>query len=199
MSVIDDPRTRSLIERVRLVLTRPKEAFQIIEGEPATTQGLYTAYACILAALPALAVLGVKLLFAGFLFNPAGALISAIMSYLFSLVMVFVLALIADALAPSIGGTKSQIQALKASVYGCTAGWIGGACLIVPVLGPLGWLAGAVYSLYLLYLGLPRLMKIPEDKAAGYVVVTILAAMVAGSVLAGILFPLGMGRYIYLY
>src|SRR6185295_15035911 len=35
-----------------------------------------------------------------------------------------------------------------------------------------------LYSLYLLYLGLPRLMKCPEDKAAGYTVVVVVAAIV---------------------
>lgn len=196
MSVIDDPKTKDLLERVRFILTRPKEAFEVIDGEPATAQGLYTGYAMILAALPAVAILVVKLLFGGFFF-PIGAVVSSIVSYLMGLVMVFVMALIADALAPSFGGTRSQIQALKAGVYGSTAGWVGGACLIVPIIGGLGALAGSLYSLYLLWLALPKLMKVPDDKAAGYVVVVLLATLVVGSVIGGIAFPLGMGRFLY--
>ena len=35
-----------------------------------------------------------------------------------------------------------------------------------------------LYSLYLLYLGLPVLMKAPQEKALGYTVVVIIAAVV---------------------
>jgi hypothetical protein len=35
-----------------------------------------------------------------------------------------------------------------------------------------------IYSLYLLYLGLPVLMKSPREKTMGYIVVVILAAIV---------------------
>ena len=35
-----------------------------------------------------------------------------------------------------------------------------------------------VYSLYLLYLGLPVLMKSPKEKALGYTLVVVLAAIV---------------------
>ena len=200
MSVIDDPRTKGLIERVRLVLTKPKEAFEIIDGEITTTQQLYLGYACILAGLSAVALLVVRLLFSGgFFFAPVWALSSAVFSYLMSLAMPFIMALIADALAPSFGGQKSQIQALKASIYGCTAGWVGGACLIVPIIGGLGALAGFLYSLYLLYLALPKLMKVPEDKAAGYFVVVLLATLVVCGVIGSLAFPFHMGRLYYGY
>jgi hypothetical protein len=199
MSVIDDPRTKGLIERVRFILTKPKEAFEIIDGETPTTQELYLGYACILAALSAVALLVVRIVFSGFFFAPVWALSSAVFGYLMNLAMPFVMALIADALAPSFGGQKSQIQALKASIYGCTAGWVGGACLIVPILGGLGALAGGLYSLYLLYLALPKLMKVPEDKAAGYFVVVLLATLIVGGVLASLAFPFHMGRMFYGY
>ena len=62
---------------------------------------------------------------------------------------------------------------------------------IIPALGWLGILG--LYSLYLLYVGLPILMKAPEDKAVGYTVVVIIAAivlflvvgLVAGTFMAG--------------
>jgi len=39
-------------------------------------------------------------------------------------------------------------------------------------------LLGGLYSLYLLFVGLPRLMKAPADRAMGYTVVTIICAIV---------------------
>ena len=51
---------------------------------------------------------------------------------------------------------------------------------------------GGIYSLYLLYLGLPMLMKAPADKAVGYtavvVIVTIIVYIVAGSISRAVAF-----------
>ena len=41
-----------------------------------------------------------------------------------------------------------------------------------------GCLIGGLYGLYLLYLGLPRLMRVTEDKAVGYTVVVIVVQIV---------------------
>jgi hypothetical protein len=49
----------------------------------------------------------------------------------------------------------------------------------------LGLLAG-LYGLYILYLGLPRLMRVTEDKAVGYTVVVIVAYIVLFFVFAAI-------------
>jgi hypothetical protein len=87
-----------------------------------------------------------------------------------------VLALIIDALAPNFGGTQNQVQALKVAAYSSTASWVAGIFGLVPILSWLGILG--LYTLYLLYLGLPVLMKAPEEKAMGYTVVVIIAAIV---------------------
>jgi hypothetical protein len=36
----------------------------------------------------------------------------------------------------------------------------------------------SLYSLYLLYVGLPTLMKVPQDRAMGYTAVVMIAAVV---------------------
>lgn len=87
------------------------------------------------------------------------------------------MALIVDALAPTFGGTKSQIQALKLMAYGSTASWVAGIFLIIPALSILA-LVGSLYSLYLLFIGLPVMMKSPQDKSVGYTVAVIVAAIV---------------------
>ena len=56
---------------------------------------------------------------------------------------------------------------------------------MIPVLGILVVLA-SFYGLYLLYLGLPVLMRSPKEKAVGYTVVTVLCAILAGIVIAAI-------------
>ena len=66
--------------------------------------------------------------------------------------------------------------------------------MIIPSLGILGIVG--LYSLYLLYLGLPVLMKVPQDKALGYTVVTIVAAIVIFAVIGAVTSSItGFGRW----
>ncbi|MGX1802249.1 Yip1 family protein, partial [Brevundimonas naejangsanensis] len=45
----------SLVSRVKFILTRPKFEWPVIDAESATIKGLFTNYAIILAAIPAVA------------------------------------------------------------------------------------------------------------------------------------------------
>ena len=161
----------ALVERVQSILLRPKQTWPVIAAEPADVASIYTGYVVILAAIPAIAGFIGWTLVGGGAFGVtyhlpvlAGAL-RMLLSYALSLAMVFVLALIVDALAPTFGGTKSQIQALKLVAYASTAGFVGGIFSLIPSLGILGLLA-AFYSIYLLYTGIPVLMRCPPGRPA---------------------------------
>jgi hypothetical protein len=163
---------RSLIDRAKGILLQPRAEWSMIDTEPATIGSLYTRYALWLAAIPAIAVaIGLARFAAGW------AIRLAITRYIGGLVSVYVLALIIDALAPQFGGQKSQIQALKVAVYSSTAAWVAGVFYLIPALSVLA-LLGGLYSLYLLFVGLPLLMKAPADRAVGYTVVTIACAVI---------------------
>ena len=183
MSVVEGPRSAGLVARVQAILLRPKAEWDVIEVEPATTQGLFTGYVCILAAIPAIcALIGGQLFGYGafiFHFHPPliASIVSALVGYVLALAATFLLALVIDALAPSFDGQKNQIQAMKVAAYSGTAGWAAGVFDLFPALGIIAFL-GALYGLYLLYTGLPKLMKSPPEKAMGYTVVTILCAIV---------------------
>jgi hypothetical protein len=183
MSVVGGSASTGLIARVQNILMKPAAEWDVIDGEPATVGGLYIGYACILAAIPAIATL---IQMALFLHNPILGVVIAVLGYIASLVGVFVMALIIDALAPSFGAQKSQIQALKLTVYSYTASWVAGILNIVPILGILAGLAG-LYGLYILYLGLPKLMKSPADKTVGYFVVSIVVAIVVNIIIGFII------------
>jgi hypothetical protein len=174
--------TMGLVERAKNILLQPKQEWPVIDGEQATVGSLYTGYIIPLSALgPIAMVIGWSVFGFGFggLFRFAfsGAVKYALVMYVLGLIGVFILALIIDALAPTFGGTKNQIQALKVAAYSYTAAWVGAILNIVPALGIIGALIG-LYSLYLLYLGLPVLMKSPQDKAVGYTVVVVVVAIV---------------------
>ncbi|WP_354068106.1 Yip1 family protein [Caulobacter sp. 1776] len=167
----------------------PSAEWDRIEREPATVGGLFTGYVCILAAIPAVAGLIGGQLFGhgafGISIKPSlGAAITiAVLGYVGALVMTFVLGSVIDALAPSFGAEKNRVQAFKVAAYSGTAGWVAGVLQILPALGFIVVLAG-LYGCWLLFLGLPRVMKAPADKAPGYAIVTILIAIVAAVVIA---------------
>jgi hypothetical protein len=168
----------NLIERVKQILLSPSTEWEVIEAESTTPAALYTGYVMPLAAIgPIAQVIGFSVFgFMGYRVPVGRALAYAIATYVLTLVGTYVLALIIDALAPNFGGRRARIQALKVVVYSSTAAWIAGIFALIPALSVLGILG--LYSLYLLYLGLPILMKSPKDKAVGYTVVVILAAIV---------------------
>lgn len=174
----------SMVERVKRILLQPKAEWERIDSEPMTVGGIFTGWVLILAAIPAVAALIGSQLF-GFGMGIISirpsigySLSLAVTQYVGAVVGIFVLALIIDALAPTFGGTKNQVQATKVAAYAATASWVAGIFMIIPALGALIGLIGAVYSLYLLYLGLPLLMKVAAEKAVGYVLAVIVAAIV---------------------
>jgi hypothetical protein len=172
----------ALVDRVKRILLTPKTEWAVIDSEPATPASLYRGYAVPLAAIPAVAgfiglsVVGISVLGSSFKIPMGTGLTWAAVRFLGALVGVYLLALIIDALAPSFGGQKNPIQALKVAVYSSTAAWLAGIFAIIPSLGVLGILG--LYSLYLLYLGLPILMKAPQDKAIGYTLVVVIVGIV---------------------
>jgi hypothetical protein len=183
-----------MIGRIKRILLEPKAEWARIDVEPDTVAGIFTRWVVPLAAIPALAGLIGALVFGygafGFVYRPsiAEAAGGAVVRYAMTLLGTFLFALIIDALAPTFGGTKSKVQAMKVAAYAATASWLAGIFAIVPSLAFLGLLG--LYSLYLLYLGLPRLMKVAEDKALPYTLVTIGAAIVLAIVVMVVVAPI---------
>lgn len=189
----------SLKDRVKNILLVPREEWPVIAAEPGSVAALYKNYIVLLAAVPAVAgfikmsLIGTSIPLTGVTFRMgiAAGLGSAILQYLLSLVAVYVLALIVNALAPTFGGQKDSTQALKAVAYAYTASWVAGVAILLPWIGWLLGLAGGVYSIYLLYLGLPVTMRSSPDKAVAYTAVTVLSALVLGIVIAMLAATLG--------
>ena len=179
-----NPGAKSLVDRVKAILLKPKETWPLIAAEPASPSDLITRYALPLIVLGALAgfigmqVFGFSMF--GVTYRPSliGGLTSAILGVVMGVVGAVVIALIADWLAPKFGGTSERTSAFKLVVYSMTAGWVGALLAIVPALAPIGMLAG-LYGFYLFYLGATPLMKVPDDKAVGYTTVTVVSAVVA--------------------
>ena len=193
----------NIVQRVKDIILKPTDTWAEIKAEQVTIKELYTSYAMLLAAIPPIAsFIGLSLLgFSVLAFSyriPLGWGIShAVVSYVLSLVGLYVVGLIIDTLAPSFGSQKNRVNAMKVAVFSWTPSWIAGILMIIPALSPIAVLL-SLYSLFLFYLGLPILMETPKDKAMGYFIVTILVSIVVFiliGVISDSLFSFGrMGR-----
>ncbi len=181
----------NIVERVQAILLRPKETWPRIAAEPATPATIYRGWLVFLAAIPAICgFVGYTLIGAGMMgvsvkLPIATGLAQMVIGYLLSLGIVYVLALVVNALAPTFGGSKDFVAALKVVAYGSTAGFVGGVFSVVPAFALLSLLA-AIYSIYLLYTGLPVLMRSPAEKAGAYTTVVVVCSIVAMIVLASV-------------
>ena len=186
-----------IVERIKAILTTPRTEWPAAAAEPATVQNLYAGYIAIVAALPIIAgFIKGSLIGAGAfgitVRTPIGmGIVGMVLHYVLVLAIVYVVALIINALAPTFGGQKDMVQALKTVAYSWTASWIAGIAVIVPWLGWLIAIAGAIYAIYLLYLGLPHTMKCPPEKAGGYTAVSVIIAIVlswiVGAIVVGVI------------
>jgi hypothetical protein len=171
-----------LIARVKGILLTPKTEWPVIAVEQTTVADLYKGYIVWLAAIaPIFSFLALARFAAGL------ALTQLVLGYVLTLGMMYVMALITDALAPTFGGTRDRVQGLKTVAYASTATCVAGVAAIVPILGTLIGIAALVYAVYLLYLGLPHTMKCPPDRAGGYTAVIVIILVVVGVVLGGVI------------
>jgi len=182
----------NLVDRVRNILLTPKAEWAAIDAEPASIQQIYARYVVPLALIPAVAgfiggsivgigVPGVGTVRVGML----AGLLGAVLQFFLLLALVYVLALIINELATMFGGRMDIVAAFKVAAYSSTPAWLAGIFTVVPIFAFLSVVG--LYSLYLLYLGLPRLMCVPVERAWAYTAVVAGAAMGLALIISGVL------------
>jgi hypothetical protein len=179
----------AILSRVQRLILSPAAEWDVIAGEDANVQRIYMSYvgplivAAALAAAIGMSVVGYNFGLGTFRVPAGAALGQAILQVLLGLAGVYVTGLVINALAPQFGGTPDAGQAFKVAAYSPTASWVAGLVMILPQLGIVA-LLGGLYSLYLLYVGLPKLMKPAEDKALVYTL-AVVAVMIVIYILIG--------------
>ena len=186
-----------LIDRIKNILISPKTEWPVIEGEPTSVAQLYKGYVMPLAAFSALmsflrmSVIGVSFGFGSFRVPLATGLVWTVVNFIMGLIGLFLFGLIIDLLAPTFSGQRDRRQALKTAAYTFTPAALGSVFGLFGGLGMLLQFIAALYAIYLLYLGMPLLMRSPKEKAAGYTAATIICAILAGVVLAVVMSMVG--------
>jgi Yip1 domain len=178
-----------IVERAKAITLNPAATWPVIEAEKHDVKSLFVPYMLILAAIPAISsFVGLSLVGMGgfgfrFRIPVASGLAMMVTTYILTLAMTFGMGWLTSVLAPTFGGQSNLVQGLKLAVFGGTPMLLAGILNAIPALGIVGLLV-ALYSLYVMYLGLPVLMKNPKEKTVVYMVVLILASIIAGVVLS---------------
>jgi hypothetical protein len=154
---------------VKAILSAPSAAWMQIEQETGDPAELLSRYVALLALIPALSsfiggcLIGVIVPGIGTVrVSIFDGLFGAIFGYVMSCTTVLVLAVVIDLLAPIFGGRRDFASAFKLAVYSYTPVWLTGIVLLAPGLRFIGLIG--LYGAYLLWLGLPILMKSPASR-----------------------------------
>jgi len=192
--------TPAIVARIKGILLTPKTEWPLIALEPTSTGQLFTGYVMLLAAFTAVmsfvrsSVIGIRVPFGDAVRLPmTTGLMSAVMAFVMGLIGIFLVGLIINVLAPTFGGQKDQRQALKTAAYAFTPGWLSAVFYLLPSMGTLLQFLAGLYGIYLLYLGLPVLMRSKPDKAVGYTVTVVICTIVVFIVIGAVTAGLGVG------
>ncbi|MGZ3378162.1 MAG: Yip1 family protein [Phenylobacterium sp.] len=202
---------QDLVRRALNLLLHPAETWDAIEAEPDTIERLYKYWVAPLAAIPVVGRMVGALSFWSFssfqIFgvrfyhpNVIAVLGDAVARYALTLISVYLLALIVDQFAIQFGGERNRTQAFKVVAYSGAAAWLAGVFMLLPTAGGVLALLGGLYSLYLLYLGLPKLMRSAPTFTLNYFALTLVAAIVMWVVIGAVTSHAGdFGGPIHIY
>jgi hypothetical protein len=174
---------------VKAILARPQSEWRIVCRESGEPADLFIGYVAALALIPALArfiggsIIGVVTQDGIERMPVLSGLVAAVFGYLLTFVVVYLVALLINALAPSFGGRRDAARALKLAVYSYTPYWLAGIFMLVPGLRFLTVLG--VYGAYLMFVGTPVAMQVPRSRA-GLFVLAVAALAVWLAIMVGV-------------
>jgi len=184
-----------LFERVKSIIMTPRTEWPVIASEEPDIAGILKGYVLPLALIHAIAhMVGLGIIGRGMMASFSWGIAMGLIQFILAFVGVYLSAYVIAYLAPKFGSQQDMGRAVQLVAYSYTPAWVAGILSIVPVLGVLTFVGG-IYGLYLMYLGLPHMMKTPQDKAIGYLVVSILAVIVSYWVITLLLTPIILGVF----
>ncbi len=173
---------KQIINIIVKMLAYPTVFWEDIKKNESSSISLMISYGLKLIALPSLA------LFLGYIFagqNIGNSFSSAITLYILTLIGVFLITFVSNLFAPNFGIEKDFKQLLKVILFAHIPYWVASVLFIFSSL----WIVviiASFYSLYLINLGLPKLVHIPQDKQAGFIVTTIIVTLIIFTIIYAI-------------
>jgi Yip1 domain/zinc-ribbon domain len=194
-----------IVTRAMNMILKPKtEWINVYNETPNNSKSL--TYAVLLLLIPAISnflaygFIGVKMMGYTFKSIPSGVQ-QGLSSFIGGFLSLYVTAIVINALATSFDSEKNFGRSMQLVVYSMTPFWVAGIFFLIPGFQPFVFLVG-IYGLYLLYQGMPVLMRTPQHKTAGYLIVSIIVMIVVQviimlilGVILGLFFASRMGGF----
>lgn len=189
---VEDARARAqeAIHKSEIIFTRawgllrePKKEWEQIRAEQTTIPNLLIGYVAPLAAIPVVAdLIGSMVFQPERIVSVSGSIVSAVVTWVLSIAMVFLLGLLINSIADQFDADRNDLAAQKIAAFSITPAFLSGLFSLWP---PLAWvsLIALAAMVYVMYRGLPILMKAPEERALSYAATVTIAAAVAFIVL----------------
>jgi hypothetical protein len=175
--------------RAKAIVVDPLVAWARIEQEGDDPALLLSRYVAVLALVPAVfgfvgtSLIGTVVPGVGILRTPVfDGLFGAIFGYVMTCATVLLLALFVDLAAPLFGGRRDFDSAFRLAAYSFTPVLLAGIFLVLPGLRFL--VLTGFYGAYILWRGLPRLMKSPESRAQIFAAAIVIVAFALTSLAA---------------
>ncbi|MBI1188790.1 MAG: DUF1282 domain-containing protein [Alphaproteobacteria bacterium] len=171
-----------ILSRAYGLLRHPKQEWEQIRDEDTNAASIMAGYVAPLCAIAPIAGMIGQLAFrAPGVPVSGGILTGAIVSFIVLVAAIFFLGILTNVVARNFEATPDELAAIKLAAYAPTPALLLGIVSLAP---SLWWIAllGLPVTAYLIYRGLPVLMKCPEDRAQGYAA-TVLASGLAALIL----------------
>ncbi len=172
-----------ILSRAWGLLREPKKEWEQIKAEETTVPNILIGYVAPLAAIPPVCdLIGQTAFNAALQVDFGQAVIRTVVTWLVSIGLVFFLGVLINVVADNFEADKDDLAAQKIAAYSLTPAFLSGVFSLWP---PLWWLSlfALAAMVYLMFRGLPILMRAPEETALGYAATVTIAAMVGGIVL----------------
>lgn len=172
-----------ILSRAYGLFRDPQSEWKQIRDEVTTVPNILIGYVAPLALIPPVCDLIGSSIFNRMLqIDPGQALVRAVMTWLVSVALVGFLGVLINTVAENFDAERNDLSSQKIAAYSLTPAFLSGVFSLWP---PLWWLSlfALAAMVFLMYRGLPILMKAPEERALAYAATVTVAALVAGIVL----------------
>ncbi len=175
---------KEIFERVKQISFKTKDTWAVIKDEEATVSGIFKNYLLILAAVPLVAkflgrmIIGYPVPFSRSIrLNFGESLVTTLIEYVILIVGIWAVSKVISFFAPKFNAVQDDVKSFKLAAYSYSPYLAAGILYIIPSLGPLVGLVG-IYTLVVLYFGLPIVLDIPKEKVLPFFVVIIVSMIV---------------------
>jgi hypothetical protein len=181
-----DGSSMKLVQRIKGLILTPAAEWAAIDRDAPSVAALYREHILILAAIPPFATfLGAYLFgYSGGAYGGAHPLFAAglwraALQYGLSLPLLYLVAFVVSSAAEHFDGEANDERALALIAYSYTPAWLAEISGLIP---PLRWLdVLGFYGVYLLYLGLPHMLKCPKDHADVFTLIVLVVTAAAAA------------------